>query len=262
MDPLVKVALLSALFAGSHLLLATAPLRSRLVDRLTEFWFVFVYSVVSWASFGAAALYYYSHRADGPEGLGVAQLPWVQWPAVVLIIVSLCLITGILSPSGYVAGPMALFSGRTPEPQGMERITRHSMFVGAVLFGVGHCLLAAKMVGVVYFGSFAALGFIGSWHQDAKLRSQRGEASRLYLERTSTVPFVAIIAGRQRLVFAELPWLFFGLGVLASWGLYALHGAEFDYTPHVIIAVLVVAPIGLTGWSYTRNRRDRDDRDV
>ena len=253
MDPVAAVAILSALFAGSHLLLASSVIRRRLVERLGEFWFVVVYSLVSWLTFGAALFYYERHRLEGPAGLDV---PWLFWPAVISTVIGVCLIVGILSPTGYVESPMAMFSGKTREPRGLGRVTRHPMFAGMALFGVGHCFLAGTMIGVVYFGFLAALGVAGGWHQDAKLRSLRGDVFQAYLEKTSAVPFVAVIRGRQKLVFGELPWVFLGLGLLAAWGLHAMHGADFAYTAHVILAGLIFGPIGLTAWSFAKHRRN------
>jgi hypothetical protein len=51
----------------------------------------------------------------------------------------------------------------------------------------------------------AVLAVAGERHQDGKLLQREGEAYRHYLETTSMVPFAAIVAGRQRIAWQELP---------------------------------------------------------
>lgn len=253
----LTVALLSALFAGSHVLLATAPIRRRLVALLGEVGFSVLYSLVAWLTFGASLVYYAAHRFEGPPGLGLWTLSWLRWPAIISSVLGVCFVTVILSPRGYVESPMALFSRRTKQARGMDRITRHPMFAGMALFGLGHVVLAHRLVGVVYFGFLALLGIGGAWHQDAKLRARRGEAYESYLVATSSVPFVAVLRGRQKLLLRELPWLFLAAGLALAWGLSSLHGSGFAYGVHLALALLVVGPIGLTLWSYLKNRRNR-----
>ena len=194
MDPVIGIAVLSAMFVGSHVLLATSSVRSRLVGRLGETGFAVVYSLVAWATFGVGLFYFDQHRLEGPPGL---HAPWMVWPAIVTSVAGLVLVVSIVAPSGYAESPSAIFPGDIDEPRGIERITRHPQFAGIALFGLGHCLLAQTMVGVVYFGSFVILGFGGGAHQDRKLRARRGEAYGDYLRKTSLVPFAAILFGRQ-----------------------------------------------------------------
>ena len=85
-------------------------------------------------------------------------------------------------------------------------MTRHPFFVGLALFGAAHALLAPRLVGAVAMGSLALFAGVGAWLQDRKLLALRGEDYCDYLAVTSAIPFAAILAGRQRLVWGELPY--------------------------------------------------------
>src|SRR5439155_1644277 len=82
-------------------------------------------------------------------------------------------------------------------------VSRHASFVGLALLGAAHALLATRLVGTVLMGGLTVFAVAGAWHQDRKLLRQRGEPYAAYLEATSTVPFGAIVAGRQRLAWQE-----------------------------------------------------------
>src|SRR2546426_132095 len=74
------------------------------------------------------------------------------------------------------------------------------------LFSLARVLLATRLVGAVFQAGIATVMMVGAWHQDRKLLVLRGRPYEAYLAATSAVPFVAILAGRQRLVWRELPY--------------------------------------------------------
>ena len=204
MDPSIAVALLWLVFAGTHVGLATRPVRTRLVARLGEWGFVAAFSAVASIAFAALVHVYAIHRFEGPGGTRVRDSRTGarrardrrrgRAPA------RGCVVCGI--PSLRVRARR----GRSLRPQGLERITRHPFFVGIGMAAVAHALLASRLVGSVFFGGLALLSFAGAWHQDRKLREQRGPAFATFLAATSVVPFAAVAAGRQDLALRDLPW--------------------------------------------------------
>lgn len=114
-------------------------------------------------------------------------------------------------------------------PRGLERVTRHPFFVGLALFAVAHALLATRLVGAVF---------------EERLRE------------TSTVPFAAILAGRQRLVWSELPFKAMAFGLLLTFGLRALHDGIFVWGG----APLILSTIGASGVILVLGLRRRHDR--
>ncbi|HSZ75012.1 MAG TPA: hypothetical protein VK779_09345, partial [Rhizomicrobium sp.] len=78
-------------------------------------------------------------------------------------------------------------------------------------------------------------------HQDAKLLRRGGEAYRRFLETTSVVPFAAIIAGWQRIVWRELATagLIAGLTLAFAAALRLVHGSIFARGGLFVIAAVV-----------------------
>lgn len=257
MSSLFVLLLLVVAFVGSHLLLATPPLRRPLRTKLGHFWFSLLYSCVAWISFAALVWYYGNHLHDGPAAFGLATVAPLRWCAIACNAVGLLLVGAILAPTGYADSPMALFTSHTREPYGLERVTRHPMFVAVGLLSVGHILLATSWHTVVLFGGFLLLSIVGAWHQDRKLRVSKGPAYQRFLAQTSGLPFAAMIDGRQRLVWRELPWPFLTAGAVGVWIAYRLHSVPAVYTTGVVIALLVVGPIGLVTLSWYRNDRKK-----
>ena len=116
-------------------------------------------------------------------------------------------------------------------------------------------LLATRLVGAVFAGGLALLAIAGARHQDAKLLRVRGRPYAEYLSATSAVPFAAILSGRQRLVWRELPLGALAAGLALAFTLRAVHGAIFaQHGTWVIAAVLGGAAIA-TLQSWRRARR-------
>jgi uncharacterized membrane protein len=254
MDPLPGVVLLAALFVGSHLGLASAPVRSRLVARFGEWGFRSIFFAVAAASFSALTIHYAAHRAEGAPGLALGTVPALRWLLVACVVAGTTVM--VASVTTYPGSPYAVgTSDRPRSPRGLERITRHPFFAGLVLFGGAHALLATHRVGALLMLALAVLAAIGSRHQDAKLRRLRGPAFADYLAATSTVPFAAILAGRQRLVWRELPLPAMAVGLASAAGLRRVHDDLFSHGGAWVIAVVVGGALVLTIQSWRRERR-------
>jgi len=150
--------------------------------------------------------------------------------------------------------------GGVKEPYGLERVTRHPFFVGTALLGIGHVLLASRMVGVVAFGGLAIYSIAGAMHQDGKLRRELGEHFAAYLDQTSLVPFAAIVAGRQRLVARELPLAGIAVGLLLAFALRSVHSSILADGGAWAIGVMVLGPLVATWLTLLRRRRSRRTR--
>jgi uncharacterized membrane protein len=255
MDPLVATVLLAILFIGTHVGLATEPVRPRLVAALGEWGFRGLFFAIAAAAFTWLVVVYADHRTAGPPGPGLgASTPWRAILSA-LAVVGVTLM--VASLAGYPATPYADdHPSRIRPPRGLERVTRHPFFVGTALFAMSHALLAAHAIGAVLMGALALLAMAGPIHQDAKLRRLRGPAFDGYVRATSTVPFAAILAGRQRLVLRELPLGALAAGLAVAVGLRAMHAEIFADRGLWVVLVVVGGAAFFTALAWLRDRRN------
>jgi uncharacterized membrane protein len=252
-DPSLRVALGFALFAATHLGLAWLPVRGWLVGRLGRWGFVAFFSVVAWLTFGVAMASYATHAQEGSAGLALGAHPTARFFLIAAIALGSALMMG--SFAGYARSPYGMAGERVREPRGLERVTRHAFFVGFALSTAAHALLATRRVGAVAMTCLAGFALVGAALQDRKLLSLRGEPYAAYLAATSTLPFAAIAAGRQRLVWRELPWAMLLLGVVLAWLLRAVHAHLFDHSGAYVIAAFVLGPLAILLGELRRDRR-------
>lgn len=248
MEPTLGISLLWVVFGGTHIGLAAGPIRGRLVARLGEVGFIALFYLVAAASFGLLVAYYAAHRFEGTAGLALASIPVLRATLMVVAIAGLALTAPALV--AYPSLPTALFGQPIRAPRGVERITRHPFFAGLALFALAHALLATHLVGTVFFAGFALLSTLGARHQDRKQLARRGTPYADYLAATSTVPFAAIVSGRQRLVWRELPVAALAVGFGIALALRARHDAIFAHGGAWVIGVVVGGGFiaGLNAW--------------
>ncbi len=241
MEPSITVALGWALFAGTHIGLATRRVRTALVARLGPWGFTLVFSLVAAVSFSLMVYGYAVLRLEGLPGPALGKFVWARWLAIGTIGTGIILIAGSLW--SFPASVTAVVTDHVAAPRGLERITRHPFFIGIALLGLAHALLATRLVSVVAFGGLALFAIAGGLHQDAKLRRIMGERYAAYLAATSMVPFAAIAAGRQQLVWRELPWLGLGVGLAIAFWFRSVHvsimGPGLGFEGGWVIAVVV-----------------------
>src|SRR5262249_49402117 len=149
-----------------------------------------------------------------------------------------------------------------PEPYGLERVSRHPFFVGVGLLAVAHVLLATRFAGTVFTAGLALVAFVGAWHQDRKLHALRGAAYGRYLATTSTLPFAAIVAGRQRLVWNELPWPSLFAGLVLAAVLRTFHASLFGYDGTGVVIAVAGGGALATYRSWRRAKRREGDHSI
>jgi uncharacterized membrane protein len=204
---LLLLGLLVGLFVVSHELLSH-PLRALLVARLGEKGFAILYSLVALASFGSAVQLW---RQIPKEKL------W-DTPAGAYLPVLIAMLIACMLFVGSVSAPNpAMMPGVKGDPKGMQRITRHPMMWSFAIWAGVHILMTADPRTIVLAGGVGTLALVGSALQDGKKRSQNPSYAA-HMARTSHVPFLAIVTGRQPLS-ALWPGLVPVVGGLALWGL-------------------------------------------
>jgi uncharacterized membrane protein len=211
------------MFAGTHMVLSSLPVRGKLIARLGEKGFVRLYSLIAFATFIPLVWVYFGNRHAGGLIWNLAAAPGVRPLAAALAVLAIALIVGgVLHPSPALVGMKQAWGAR-----GLTRITRHPLFMGIALWALSHLLLNGFLTDVLFFGGMLAFSLAGAAHQDARKRATEGERLGQFFAESSFWPFGAVIAGRNRLIWRELPWIALAIGAAAAIGIYALHPWAF-----------------------------------
>lgn len=205
-------------FAATHLGLSDNTTRAGLIARLGDRTFMAVYSLISFATFVPLVLAFRANRLSGPQLWDLGSNAGVHWLGLLLSGLGLVMaVLALVQPS-----PVSMAPGGT-RARGVTRITRHPLFCGFALWGLGHALVSGFMADVIFFGGFVPFSLAGAWHQDRRKRVGEGGKLAAFYEETSLLPFAAIAGGRNRLVLGEIPWPALLGGVIAAVVLYQLH---------------------------------------
>lgn len=101
---------------------------------------------------------------------------------------------------------------------GILRICRHPQMVGQVIWCIAHTLWLGTTFTLVTSLGLVAYHLFAVWHGDSRLEKRHGEAFINVKKRTSIIPFLAILEGRQTLKWQEFLKPIY-LGVLIFVGL-------------------------------------------
>ena len=208
-----------AMFAGTHMVLSSLAVRTRLIARLGEKAFLGLYSLIAFATFIPLVSVYLNNRHRGGLLWNIDSVPGVRLLAMLLAVLGIALIVvGVIRPSPALAGVNKAWGSR-----GLTRITRHPLFMGIALWALSHLLLYGFATDVLFFGGLLVFSLIGAAHQDARKRITDPERLGPFFAQTSFWPFAAILGGRNRIAWGELPWIALAIGAAVAIGIYALH---------------------------------------
>jgi uncharacterized membrane protein len=200
------LAIAAVAFVGSHLLMSH-PLRDPMVGAMGTAAFRGVYSLVSFATFGAM-LYFYRTAGDQPPLWQPDTWMWTVG-AILMWLASILLV-------GSFRGNPAMVGARRPSggPAGVFTITRHPMMWSFALWGVVHLALVATQKAAILDGAIISLALVGAAGQDRKKARLMGKSWHDYVAQTAFTPFtrgvgnpgaVAIVGGT--LLFLVATWL-------------------------------------------------------
>jgi len=241
MRPALTIALCWLPFVCTHLGLAAPAVRSRLVARYGEKGFVYLFSAVAALALAVVVTGYAALRFEGAAGPALGAVPVLRPILIAFVVAGVVLMTGTFAR--YDRSPYAVIGRAFPEPRGLERITRHPFFTGLTIFSLAHAALATHLVGSVFMLGYAVVSVVGARQQDRKLVARYGAPFVEYRRATSALPFAAILAGRQRLVWSELPLSLMANGLALAFLLRSVHESIFAFAGVGFMAA-VLASVG------------------
>lgn len=146
-------------------------------------------------------IYFFNHRYDGIQLWQVQGVPGVRSLVWVLSAISFL----FLYPATFNLLEIAAIA--KPEVHlyetGIIRITRHPQMVGQVIWCIAHTLWLGTSFTLVTSLGLILHHLFAVWNGDRRMYNRYGEAFLKAKERTSVIPFLAIVQGRQTLELQE-----------------------------------------------------------
>ena len=198
-------------FLAVHLGTSGTPLRGVLQNSLGESPYLGVYSLLSFGSLGLM-IYGYGQVPHG-DFLWYPSVTAYKVAKVLMLLSLMMIVMGIL-----VKNPTAVMSEQAldNEISGLLKITRHPVQWGILLFACAHLLANGDIASSLFFGTFVLLSFFGMLSMDQRRRRETDPKWQVFMEKTSMVPFAALVSGRLRFTLGDVSWR----GVVAGSALY------------------------------------------
>jgi len=196
-----RLLLFWTMFAGTHLVLSSLPVRRPLIKMMGLRGFKSAYTLVALATFIPLMVLYFRNKHAG--AVLFAPDPELRLLAEALMLVAIVVLAQGLATPSPIGTPAELRPSPYRGARGIQRITRHPRNLAFGTFGVAHCLVNPIAGDWIFFGGFTLFALVSAWHQDARMRSEAREGVGAYLQETSYWPFAAVLRGRQRIAIGE-----------------------------------------------------------
>lgn len=223
MNPTVAIVLLWLAFGTSHVVLSSFWLRAKLVAALGENGFLGFYSLISLATFVPLVGFYFGHKHQGvllwAPGVGGGGRGLIFAGMAVAFVL---LVSGLLAPSP--SSLTASADSMKENPKGVQRLTRHAVFMATGLFGLLHLVPNGYATDVAFFAGFPLFVLLGSVHQDRrKLRPANSEYRAFY----AATPLLPFTGAKTLQGIKELDWRAVALGIFLVLLVRHYHAAWF-----------------------------------
>lgn len=178
-----------------------AALRSRGESYLGARWYRVIFALVSLPLATILIIYFFNHRYDGLTLWHLQTLPGIKTFVWISSAISFLFL--------YPATFNLLEIAAVQKPQvhlyetGVIRITRHPQMVGQVIWCIAHTLWIGTTFTLLTSLGLIAHHLFAVWHGDRRMQQRYGESFLAVRERTSIIPFLAVLDGRQKLKWQE-----------------------------------------------------------
>lgn len=224
---LTALAVAMAAFIASHVVLASLPIRGRLVAAMGENGFRAAYSLL------AIALLVWVAMAYNAAPLVDLWYPPVGLRHLSLVLVALAcvlLVAGLTTrnPTAVGVDTGASIAGG---PVGIFRITRHPVMGAIMLWGVAHVLANGDAAGLILFAGLTILAVAGAAHSDLRRQAILKDRWTAYRAQSSFIPFKAVLLRRTPLRLGEIGWARLAGGLVLFALLLLAHPWLFGVSP-------------------------------
>ncbi|AII44620.1 NnrU/NnuR membrane enzyme [Synechococcus sp. KORDI-100] len=191
--------LLLLLFAVIHS--GGAALRSRAEALIGARAWRLIFATASIPSAVVVIGWFLAHRYDGVRLWNLQGLPGM----VPLVWLGTAISFLFLYPATYnlLEIPAVLKPQVRLYAKGIIRISRHPQAIGQILWCMTHALWIGSSFMLVTCAGLIAHHLFAVWHGDRRLRARFGDAFEDLRSSTSVVPFLAVLDGRQTLIWQE-----------------------------------------------------------
>ena len=212
----------------THVIPSLPSIRARIVGLIGEGAFSGVYSVVAICCIAAMVWAFNRVPQDylWVPGAGLRHIPSVVMPVAFFLV-----IPGLLTKNPTILGMEGQLQQQAAAT-GIVRVTRHPFLWGVLLWSVAHMLANGDVGSLLFFGGFLGLSAFGMIGIDKKRAVRYGDDWKHFVAVTSSVPFLAIATGRNKLRLGEIGWLKLSLALIAYLAVFMGHRWLFGATPY------------------------------
>lgn len=200
---MLQLLLAAGFFLIIHLLIAGTTMRDQIVQSVGEQAYLGLFSLASAFGIFWLATSYNKAVLEPSDTLWYLGEGIKHAGGLVILLAALFVIPGLLTPNPTSVG-MEKLASKPEVATGMLRITRHPFLWGVAIWATFHLAANGDVPSVVFFGTFALLAILGTWSIDAKRRRRMGDDWQPFAQKTSNIPFGAILTGRNKIAFGEL----------------------------------------------------------
>lgn len=222
--PMMQFVAAMTVFLALHIIPSIPGIRAKLIAARGRGAYLIAYSLVS-----ILALVWLFHAALQLDFVALWNpAPWQAWVTIILTPIGVfLLIAGLFSPNP------ASISLRRPDlaPGAVTTITRHPVLWGFALWSGSHLVPNGDLRSLLLFGALSTFAVLGMIVTDRRAHRRLGRQWTVIAERTSVLPFAAVLMARtplrldRPLVASFLITTLFTAGMLLG-GHAALFGAD------------------------------------
>jgi uncharacterized membrane protein len=222
-------------FLVIHFLISGTRVRDQIVGLIGEGPYMGLFSLASLGAIVWLVMAFNAASAQvGGPGDPVLYTPALGVRHMALPVVFLAFmigVPGLLSPNPTSVRQEGAATKETTV-RGILRVTRHPFLWGVAIWSAFHVAANGDEAAIVFFGTFFVLSVFGTLSIDAKRKRKLGAAWTAFAQKTSNIPFLAMISGRNRFKAREyfFDWRFLA-AVLLFCAILTVHARIFGVSP-------------------------------